>query len=134
MSIDCTAFLDSAEALLRGTSEVDLRNAASRAYYSVYHACKDLASSLPDFTGENIGGVHAKLIRRFENCPITGIYKETGRAYRSLGYQLQQMKAERTRADYELHLNFDQNRAETAIAMAHRIFAKVSALSGSASP
>jgi uncharacterized protein (UPF0332 family) len=71
-------------------SEINNRNAISRAYYAAYHSCSE------KFTSEKStpGGVHATLISSLEKSPNS--------QDRKIGYLLRDIKNKRTIADYQL--------------------------------
>jgi uncharacterized protein (UPF0332 family) len=112
MGISCGEFLSSALTLLGGTNEVDYRNAASRGYYAAYHACIPVAKYLPDYADVS-GGSHKRLIERL--CASNNMKHKT------LGYSLQQIKALRGLADYEINDDFPEKYAKTVITTADRI-------------
>lgn len=94
------------------SSEVQLRTAASRIYYSGYHAvlqmvdqyCSDLSAA------EKVGkGVHAVLIERLD-----GKSKDVqfDRALKRLSAALKAAKDLRSQADYELQRSFNYKSAK----------------------
>lgn len=122
MPISPIAFSDSAKALLSIGGEVDYRNAASRAYYSMYHSIQrkvlSECNSIPRYPK---AGVHAALIRFLEdsgkNCGIGSIEaKECLRLSMALGAA----KRLRSRADYDLDDMFSRTDAEQVIRSAER--------------
>ncbi len=62
MAVTPRELLDAAAALGRRGSEVDLRNAASRAYYAAYHQCRRLAQDLRLRPAPGAGSVHRRVI------------------------------------------------------------------------
>ncbi|PPD44903.1 MAG: hypothetical protein CTY16_11105 [Methylobacter sp.] len=89
MPIDKQEFLQFAKSLPEDT-EIQIRNAVSRAYYSAYHACLEVYKM--DNSAE--GGVHSKL--------ITSLTKSSDVKDRKIGFILNQLKGLRTVADYHL--------------------------------
>ncbi len=61
--MDVKEFLTSAQKLIEANSEVDYRNAASRAYYCAFHLCRILLEKLPQ-SQDNIGTSHQKIIEK----------------------------------------------------------------------
>lgn len=121
MSVTANDYLVSAKAMLDGTSEVDYRNAASRAYYAAYHQGKEVEHLCPDVRVENVG-VHTQLITKFEKyiSPLAGWTQA-----RNIGYTLKKMKLTRAQADYELGTDFPLTEAQLQIQMAEKLSTKV---------
>lgn len=89
--------------LAHGGSEVVLRAAVGRAYYSAYHACKDWHAALK-YPGRNrgpSGGVHQQLINCLRN-PDPAIGSDMALKSRRVASQLELLKSERTLADYSI--------------------------------
>jgi len=59
--MDAKEFFLLAQELMQGEREVDYRSAASRAYYSAFHACRILLKTLPNLPG-SVGTSHQKVI------------------------------------------------------------------------
>jgi len=89
MAVNKNEFLDFAKNL-PGDSEINNRNAVSRAYYAAYHTCLEKFSPAQSAAG----GVHAKL--------IDGLIKSPSSADRQIGYILKDIKDRRTISDYFL--------------------------------
>lgn len=123
MSVSCKDFYQSSLKLLEGKSEIDLRNAASRAYYAAFHACKILADDLrlPSYAGGKFGS-HEQLIERFR-CSRELQHK-------SIGYILQEGREARKWADYELAASFTLEEAKSAVKSTQKIFGKIDGLVG----
>ena len=118
MSVTPNALLEAAKVLGRGETEVDRRNAASRAYYAAWHQCLPIGRSvgLSDQPGQ---GVHQQLIGT-----LTGNRNLT---LKSLGYMLRQCRDLRVEADYEIETDFPPEDARTALAQCEKILNKAAA-------
>lgn len=120
MAVTPEVLLAAAEALGRGTSEVDWRNAASRGYYAAFHRCRlvarDARLPLPER-----GSVHAGLIEALTNNlnPLS---------LKGLGYMLAQCRTRRADADYRIDQDFPQRMAQTVLSESRRILDKAEAL------
>jgi len=93
-----------AEAQADQPDEVTLRASASRAYYAAYHA------SLPFVAGMEMsptlkGGVHDQTIEKLLRKPET----------KKIGFLLQGIKKNRTKADYKLEEDWDKAWTERTI-------------------
>jgi len=112
MSISCLEFLDSAKRMMdKGSKEVDYRNAASRAYYAVFHQCVTIAENE---CKETFGASHIKVITSLQENPKT----------RALGNRLNKFKKERARADYNLCHNYYERDAKVLISKINKVFAE----------
>ena len=111
MTVTPDALFEAASILGRGDSEVDLRNAASRAYYAAYHRCRPLDQDLPSPPGR--GGVH----RAF----IDSLTKARSSKLKSLGYMLDQCRKLRVKADYDIESEFRPGDARTVLTQCERI-------------
>jgi uncharacterized protein (UPF0332 family) len=120
MPITPADFLNSSERLVKQATEVDFRNAASRAYYAAYHKSLILGDSIPEPEGD-IYGVHARLIRKFLDHPE--------KTFREVGQQLKNGRSQRTRADYELKDKFKLSQAQMAIDHSRRVFSLIEKMS-----
>lgn len=101
--MDARNFLSSALKIVGGNQEVDYRNAVSRAYYGVFHVCKDLLEKLPN-SPPQIGTSHQKLIDELLSHPDQRL--------KSSGNQLATARDCRTKADYFLGKKFSRYEAE----------------------
>ncbi|MDO9104060.1 MAG: hypothetical protein Q7U57_03775 [Methylovulum sp.] len=108
MPVDKQEFLQFAKSLPEGT-EIQIRNAVSRAYYAAYHACLEVYSI--DNSVE--GGVHSKL--------ISSLIKSTDVNDRKIGFILQQLKGLRTVADYYLSETVSAHDKETSIKQTEKL-------------
>lgn len=111
MSVDPGDFLVSAVAMLQPeSSEIDFRNAASRAYYAAYHAARALAVTLP-VQAVVKGGAHEQVIKTLTDGGTSHFSMQC----RRVGYLLSTMRTARHRADYELGTDFLRTDAESLI-------------------
>ncbi len=110
MSITYNDLLEFASSL-PDNKEVNNRNAASCAYYSALHKCREHYGSEFDITVK--GGSHEQLIR-YLNGSCDKNEKE-------LAFQLMQARKIRTIADYELEIDFKKSDRENAILYAGKI-------------
>ena len=119
MPVTPNALLDAAKALGRGESEVDRRNAASRAYYAAWHQCLPIGRSV-GLSAQPDKGVHQQLI-----ATLTG---DRNPALKSLGYMLKQCRDLRVEADYEIETDFPPEDTRTALEQCEKILKKATAL------
>lgn len=117
MGVTYREFLASAEVLSRGTDEIDLRNAASRAYYSAFHASRDVSHCCPNVVVRD-AGQHEILIQRFKKYPSTSPGHESAK---KIAFLLDQARGIRVRADYETRSSFHKRVTETQIHNVKRI-------------
>ena len=120
MSVTPEVLLHAADALGRGNSEADWRNAASRAYYAAYHRCRSVAQDARLSVPET-GSVHFGLIEALT-------HNLNPSSLKGLGYMLEQCRLRRTEADYRIDQDFPRNLAETVLADCKRILNKAEAL------
>lgn len=108
-------FLASLEKTLEnGNDEIDRRNAASRAYYAGFHACKELACKF--IIDENLENAsHDKLITVLKSKD----------EYKTIGNQLAQAKNIRRKADYFIKSNFSVSDARLGLGQVKRIIKNV---------
>lgn len=119
MPVTPNALLDAAKVLGRGESEVDRRNAASRAYYAAWHQCLPIGRSV-SLSAQPGQGMHQQLI-----ATLTG---NQDRTLKSLGYMLKQCRDLRVEADYEIETDFPPEDTRTALEQCERILKKATAL------
>ena len=101
MAISCNDFLCSARSFLSSKLEIDSRNAASRGYYAAYHICLGLKAYI-FFTAVKEGHMQIS----------SSLQKSGKQKIKAIGYLLQQCKAVRLEADYELASDFKKSDAE----------------------
>jgi uncharacterized protein (UPF0332 family) len=105
-------FLDLARRLAAGSTEADWRTAISRAYYAAFHAARQLMQDL-GFTVPRGDQAHRHLWLRLSNCGDATV--------RSAGANLDALRRERNRADYDLALSVRQPEALKLILSAEQI-------------
>lgn len=112
--------LDLARELSRRTTERCWRAAVSRAYYSAFHAARNLLDGLR-FRVPRADQAHHYLYLRLSNSgdPAT----------ESAGQDLGKLRTERNHADYDIHLNRRQLWAFTQVQVAERILRVLEAAS-----
>jgi uncharacterized protein (UPF0332 family) len=120
MPVAPTDWLTFAKGLL-SNDEIGNRSAASRAYYSAFHASKPLADQLPDPIESD--GMHDRAIRAMKEYPVTVKNRDTAMAIHRVGIQLAQCRSIRTRADYKCGEVFSKSEAQEAILFAEQIVA-----------
>ena len=89
MSVTPTEILEAAKGFANGNSEVDWRNAVSRAYYAAYHRSMLIVEGL-GFAIEG-GGVHRMLVDTLTENRNPNI--------KAVGYMLEECRRYRVRAD-----------------------------------
>jgi uncharacterized protein (UPF0332 family) len=105
-------FLALARTLAADSTEAAWRTAVSRAYYAAFHVTKQLMGELgfkvpPDASG------HRYLIHRISNCGDSNVAVA--------GQSLDDLRRQRTSADYQLHLLQRKGNAQAAVDLADRI-------------
>lgn len=133
MSVTPRMFAVSAQKIAATGTEIDYRNAASRAYYALYHAALEL---MLDEFGEikryKRCGVHQWLIKHLEEVGQNGgSGKITAELSSDLADVLTQVKRLRTNADYKLNLRFKKSDAIMSIDYAYEYLDRIDALSKS---
>lgn len=92
-------FYTSALELSKGEREIDLRNAISRAYYSIFLECRDLAGD-PIRSPDDIGSHDACINFYIKN---RNGQDDIDRLHMRAGYILRKAKKGRVKADYRTH-------------------------------
>src|SRR4051812_7227358 len=105
-------FLTLAARLALGAEEADWRTAVSRAYYAAFHAARSLLTDL-GFAVPREERAHKYLAFRLTNAPV-------GRAPR-VGLDLDNLRTERNRADYDLDDPFDVAAAVQHVRIAEQV-------------
>ena len=119
MAVTASVLLAAAARLLSGGNEVDYRNAASRAYYAAFHACRPVGLTL---------GLQ-EVPERGPHWDLIEIFKRQGDTkYLSIAHMLEQCRRLRVRADYEIEEDFDEARAQTTLSQCERILERVAEL------
>jgi len=114
--MDVKEFLTSAQKQIEANSEVDYRNAASRAYYCAFHLCRILLEKLPQ-SQDNIGTSHQKI--------IDALFLSPDKRLKSLGNKLKMARQLRHKADYKVDIRFTRYEASRALSYAQKIVLEV---------
>jgi uncharacterized protein (UPF0332 family) len=101
-----------AEQLAAGSSQAEWRSAVSRAYYAAFHMARRLLEQC-EFQVSRSEQAHAYLWRRLSNAG----HGDTQFA----GRELDSLRGQRTRADYDLDRPFPRTIVTTQIPIAKRI-------------
>lgn len=117
MAVTPRELLEAADALEQRGSEVDLRNAASRAYYAAYHQCRKLPQ-LPPAPGS--GSMHKWV--------VDTLTASQDNKLKSLGYILEQCRKLRIAADYDIDAKFPSDQTHTAVAQCRKILDKAESI------
>lgn len=108
-----------AEKLCLGQSETEWRCAISRAYYAAFHLAKDFLRAL-GFDAPRTETAHAFLWRRLQGCGHAEL--------RLIGSDLNQLRGQRNRADYDLADQVTRRTAMSAFEIATNIFGVIESL------
>jgi uncharacterized protein (UPF0332 family) len=114
--MDVKEFLTSAQKLIEANSEVDYRNAASRAYYCAFHLCRILLEKLPQ-SQDNIGTSHQKI--------IDALLLSSDKRLKLLGNQLKMARQLRHKADYKVDIKFTRYEASRVLSYVRKIVLEV---------
>jgi len=117
MTVSFNNFINSARKLSIGSDEIDYRNAASRAYYAVYHEARRVSVCSNGNTGLRTG-IHQKLCEKLKTH--TGSNKKDS-DIRKIGINLAMCKKERVKADYKINLTYSKVDALKTIQQADSI-------------
>lgn len=110
MSVNAENFLQVAEQSFSNAShEMDYRNSISRAYYAAFHAVTPISLSLPLIAHGKTHNSHEAIIAALTDCLPS---QPHAFKLKSIGYQLQKLKAQRVKADYRLDDNLVASDAE----------------------
>ena len=113
-------FLDTARHLAGRGGEADARSAASRAYYGVFHAARDLLTALR-FRTPRADRAHNYVYVRLNNCGHASI--------EDAAFLIHELRGLRNQADYDMHRLLPPKAVADAIADAERILQAIDALS-----
>lgn len=105
-------FLTLGDILVRGRTEAEWRSGVSRAYYAAFHEARQLLRDL-GFQVPRGDQAHVYLSRRLSNCGNLSV----GRA----GSDMNALRGDRNRADYDVTLAFDQHNATIQVQTARQI-------------
>jgi uncharacterized protein (UPF0332 family) len=105
-------FLDTAERLVKGTTEGDWRSGASRAYYAVFHYFCELFLSEGVDLGQG-GQAHSNLYVGLNNCGVPSAIP--------IATDVDRLRSTRGKADYNLAVHFSQSRADGSVQRAKAI-------------
>lgn len=124
MSISAEDLKNHAEELLsQNGSEVVWRNAAGRAYYSIFHTAKHLAWRLGLPKNELQTGSHLEIFNKL--AATTSIHSKQHIEVKKIAYRARSVfKPLRTHADYELDKPFEKHHAQAMLNDAIDIIAK----------
>ncbi|MDF1930188.1 hypothetical protein PGH45_09125 [Legionella pneumophila] len=112
MPINSIDFLNSAKQLINGNTEMNLRNATSRAYYAAYHEAKRISKYSNFKVSNNKAGIHQRMIEKLIKHQGSSS-KDTD--IRQIGIILSQCKKGRTKADYSIHAGYSRIEADTIV-------------------
>jgi uncharacterized protein (UPF0332 family) len=115
-------FLPLASRLAAGSTEADWRTAVSRAYYAAFHVARQLLQDLR-FRVPQADQAHRHLWLRLSNCGDPQVEQA--------GADLNVLRRNRNRADYELNLFFRQAEAYGHLRAAEQIIQVLDGLSPS---
>lgn len=111
MSFDWLVYLNVASYLLSQTGEEYWRSAISRAYYAVFGAVRGILQSRgAQLKSDN---VHRQVINRLK--------RHKNPTARQIGVNLDRLRRERNKADYDGGLSISRNEASIAITIAQKI-------------
>jgi uncharacterized protein (UPF0332 family) len=119
LTVDGAAFLDAARRYARETTEADWRSAISRAYYAVFHVLRE---ALPQH-GVAVG----RAATAHSNLHL-GLLNSGNPDVADLARGLDDLRIERTRADYELTRPVAQSDADRCVQSAQQLLADFQAL------
>ena len=111
-------FLTLAEVWIGGATEAEWRSAVSRAYYAAFHEARQLLKAL-GFRVPRGDQAHAYLWLRLSNCGDPQVQQA--------GSDLNTLRRERNRADYDIDQTFAQPVALLQVQAARRIILNLDA-------
>jgi uncharacterized protein (UPF0332 family) len=105
-------FLTLADTWIKGATEAEWRSAVSRAYYAAFHEARQLLRAL-GFQVPRADQAHAYLWLRLSNCGDPQV--------QVAGAELNRLRRERNRADYDVDQTLSQSDALLYVQAARRI-------------
>lgn len=105
-------FLDTAGRLAQGATEGDWRSAISRAYYAVFHSFREFFASQGLHLGRG-GQSHFNLYVGLLNCGVPQVTR--------FGTRVDDLREQRTEADYDLAQILTQSLAMNAVGEARKV-------------
>lgn len=113
MPVEPIDFLDCARRLRESQTgdEIDLRSAANRAYYALFHHAQELASKDLNYRSPKTGSVHYDLINALSG-------QGTQRKHRKLASMLRKGRQLRTKADYAQDVTFTKSESQSVLGLA----------------
>lgn len=104
-----------------GSSEFELRNASSRAYYAAFHCCKAVSDRYPLPPTSVQGGSHKILYAQFESLPVGNGHPPENTKIKQMAYIAKSMKSIREAADYAINEGFDLDDAKQQLHDAKKV-------------
>lgn len=117
-SFDWLNYLEVADALLRADNEGSWRSATSRSYYGVFGRLREIL--------ETKRGAPFPRRKNIHMAVISALKTDTRPAVIRLGQNLDRLRRERNRADYDALVGFGRQRAVKAKVLADGIASNVS--------
>lgn len=118
MAITSKDLLEFSRKFSSGANECEIRAAASRGFYSAFHACKPVANQLPVPILKTTKGEHELVIQAFLQVPRHG---EVQKKAAQIGSNLMAARTLRRTADYSLAEDFSSEDAQEMIDLAVKI-------------
>ena len=113
--MDFRKFLALADRLAQGTSQAEWRTAISRAYYAAFHVAAERVEQMGFRVPRKTEQIHVYVARRFGNAGIANVS--------SAGSDLNDLRTDRNRADYEKATVITAANAADSVDIARRIIA-----------
>jgi len=116
MAVKSPEFMASAKLMLSSSSEIDFRNAVSRAYYSVYHSAlqNSIRIGLPQYA---TGSTHERLVESFKN-----------NGHKPIAYRVADHHRKRCIADYKTEVDLSHAQAHSQILSMEQLISDLDAL------
>lgn len=126
MSATPDDFLKFAKSVAASSQEIDLRNAASRAYYAAFHCCNLCRQWGQNAADAAAKGSHDRLYARLKNVQGND---EISKLLKGMAFLALEMKEVRVAADYALDMDFDIHTTKQQLKDAEKVLAKFRRLS-----